>query len=110
MKLAVEQKQTVTPDGWINWALELNILWQDLKHELTKAEILYKREIARLQEEDTKLSNSKAEIRVQAREIIGEEKMTSYELYRYLKGRDEIVAEFIKLAKKRSTIEKTYEY
>lgn len=110
MNKAVSTQAFVSPNRWVDWALELNSLWGDLKHELTKAEIVYKREMFKLQEENEKLSTSKAEIQVQARELQEGEKMTVYEKYKYLEGRDKIVKEFILLAKRRSKIEQTFEY
>lgn len=107
MKLAVSSKRTVSPTEWIDWALELNTLWQDLKSELCKAEIEYIRQQAELLEKDDKLSKSKAEVLSKAyRNEDGE--ATPYEYYSYLKGRDKIIEEFIKLAKKRATIESDF--
>lgn len=104
MKQAVATKRPVSPTEWIDWSLELNALWQDLKSELDKAEIEYIRQVADIMETDDKMSKSKAEILAKAyRSETGE--ATPYEFYRYLKGRDKIIESYIMLAKKRATLE-----
>ena len=105
MHTAVSNQETVSPTRWIDWALELNSLWQDLKMELTKAEIMYNQELAMEMIGDT--SKAKAEIIAKSR--AGQDgKMSAYELYQYLVGRDKIVKEFIMLAKRRATIEEVF--
>ncbi|MEK6819015.1 MAG: hypothetical protein AABY10_03720, partial [Nanoarchaeota archaeon] len=80
-------------------------LWPDLKTELVKSEIAYIFELAKLME-DEKMSKAKAEIMVKSRKT--EEGMSVYEFYKYLLGRDKLVEEFIKLTKKRATLEQSY--
>lgn len=99
MKEAVEKSETVPPTQWVNWGLDLATLWQDLKVELTKYEMLYKSEVVDLIEQGKKISE--AERTVEARS-------ENYKTYSYLKGRDKIVEEFIRLAKVRSKIEQDY--
>jgi hypothetical protein len=106
MKTAVSEKQTIPPTQWIDWALELNTLWGDLKMEMVKAEIEYSREIVDLMTIQ-ELAKNKAELIAKSK-FQGEGLMSPYEKYQYLKGRNEIVEEFIMLAKKRATIEKTF--
>lgn len=101
MRLAVESNTPKPPSQWIDWAIQLNVLWQDLKDEMTKYEMLYKQEISDNIESGKKVSES---------ELLVESKSENYKMYRYLKGRDEIISEFIKLAKSRAKIENTYEY
>lgn len=103
---SVEQEKILSPSQWINWALELNGLWPELKTALTKAEIGYISELAKLME-DKEMSKGKAEILVKSMKPKDGE-MTPYELYRYLVGRDKLVGEFIMLAKKRATLEQTF--
>jgi len=107
MKKAVENKEIISPDTWINWALSLNTLQQDLKIELVKAEINYKREVNELLEENPKLSLNRAELKIQSK-LTDDGKMSFYELYKYLAGRDKLVEEFIKLAKRRAQVEQTF--
>lgn len=106
MKVAVEEKQIISPTQWIDWALELNTLQQDLKTEMIKAEIQYKHDVWEFLEADEKRSHVKAETAVQCR-INEDGTMTSYEKYRYLTERDKLIEEFIMLAKKRATIEQS---
>lgn len=101
MKEAVENRSTKSPNQWIDWALSLNVLWQDLKEELTKYEMLYKSEIADLIEEGKKVGEAERMI---------EGKSENYKMYSYLKGRDKIVEEFIRLSKVRAKIENSIEY
>jgi len=99
MKQAVEDKSIVSPVQWLDWGLELNILWQDLKSEMTKHEMAYKAEVVGLIEDGKKISESK---------LIVESKSENYKIYSYLKGRDKLIEEFIRLAKKRAERESDY--
>jgi hypothetical protein len=100
MKLAVENQETHSPVDWINWAIMLNVLWQDLKEEMTKWEMLYNQEIVDYIEQGKKISEA---------ERIVEAKSENYRMYKYLQGRDKIVDEFIKLAKCRAKIENNFD-
>lgn len=105
IKENVEQERVVSPNQWINYALELTSLWSDLKNELLKAEIIYSCELAKLMEKE--MSKAKAEITVKA--LPAEEgKMGVYELWRYLVGRDKLVEEFVKLCKVRAKLENEF--
>ena len=99
MKKAVEEKQIISPTNWLDWGIELNILWQDLKVEMTKYEMIYKSEIVAEMEEGKTVSGAK---------LIVESKSENYKMYKYLSGRDKLIDEFIKLAKKRSERERDY--
>ena len=99
MKNVVANKQTVSPIQWIDWGLELNILWQDLKIEMTKYEMLYKAEIVKEIEEGAKISQAK---------LVVESKSENYKTYKYLTGRDKLISEFIMLAKKRAQREEDF--
>lgn len=96
MKESVEQGQVQSPTWWINKALSLTALWQGLVDEKTKFEMLYKSEIVEMLEQGKK--KGEAEFMVEA-------KSENYKMFCYLKGRDKIIDEFIKLAKKRATLE-----
>ena len=101
MKEAVEDRVTVSPTKWLEWAFSLNVLWQDLKAEMTKYEMLYKQEVVDLVEkEERKISF--AQLKVEA----GSE---NYKMFSYLKGREEILENFIMLSKKRATLEQHYD-
>jgi len=99
MKLAVQNKDILSPDDWLSYANELAIFWQDLKAEMTKYEMIYKSEVSALVEAGEKISGAKLKI---------EGSSKNYRLYSYLKGRDEIIKEFIKIAKKKATREMDY--
>lgn len=99
MKSAVEDKRIISPNEWINWGLDLATLWQDLKSELTKYEMLYKSEQVDLIEDGKKISEAK---------MIVEAKSENFKMYSYLRGRDKIVEEFIRLAKIRAKLEQDY--
>jgi len=99
MKNAVETQALVSPTQWLDWGLSLNTLWQDLKQEMTKYEMAYKSEIVELIEQGKKISESK---------LIVESKSENYKIYSYLKGRDKLIEEFIRLAKKRAERESDY--
>lgn len=96
MKETVEQGKIQSPTWWVDKAISLTALWQDLKDEMTKSEMAYKSEIVTLLEEGKK--KGEAEFMVEA-------KSKNYKMYCYIKGRDKIIDEFIKLAKKRASIE-----
>jgi len=99
MKDSVAAKAVVSPTQWLDWGLELNILWQDLKSELTKYEMIYKSEIVSEMEEGKTVSGAK---------LIVESKSENYKMYKYLSGRDKLISEFIKLAKKRAEREQDF--
>lgn len=107
IQMAVQSGRTVSPNEWINWALSLSGLWPELKSELTKAEILYTSELAKLMEDD-KMSKGKAEIIVKSKVKLEGQNMSAYELYKYLLGRDKLVDEFVKLCKVRARLEQSF--
>lgn len=96
MKEAVENRVTVSPTKWLEWAFSLNVLWQDLKAEMTKYEMLYKQEVVNEIEKGSKVSFATLKI---------EASSENYKMYSYLKGREEILENFIMLSKKRATLE-----
>jgi hypothetical protein len=100
MKLSVELQENHSPNWWIDKALMLNVLWQDLKESMTKFEMVYKSEVVELIEQGKKISEA---------ERIVEAKSENYKMFKYLQGRDKIVDEFIKLAKCRAKIENNFE-
>jgi hypothetical protein len=99
MKLSVQNKEVVSPTKWIDWGLELNTLWSDLKSEMTKYEMIYKSEIVAEMEDGKTVSGAK---------LIVESKSENYKTYKYLSGRDKLISEFIKLAKKRAEREQDF--
>lgn len=99
MQESVVNQITQSPTWWLDRAIELNVLWPDLKEELTKYEMAYKSEIVDEIEKGKKISE--ADRYVQA-------KSENYRLYEYLKGRDKFVEHFINLAKKRAQIEQGF--
>lgn len=95
MKDAVEQGDIMPPDWWIDRAVELSALWQDLKDAMNEAEMLYKTDIVAEIEKGKKISEAN---------LIVESESEHYKHYLYLKGRDKIIGEFIMLAKARAKI------
>jgi len=88
----------MTPDFWIDKAIQLTALWSDLKAEMLNAELKYNQEIGEyLGAGDTSAS-------AKQKANCG----NNYKVYKELKNRDEVVKEFIMLAKKRATINKEY--
>jgi hypothetical protein len=100
MKESVENQITHSPGWWIDRAIELNVLWQDLTEEMTKYEMLYKSDVCGLVELGESIS--KAELKVQSSN-------ENYKMYQYLKGRNKIIEEFIRLAKARAKIENNFD-
>lgn len=96
MREVVTSGQTRGPGWWIDKSIQLAALWQDLKDSLTAAEMEYKQEVVDLIEGGMKISAAERTI---------ESRSEKYKMYKYLKGRDEIVGELIMIAKKRATIE-----
>jgi len=103
MHQVVSDGLVVSPGQWLNWAMNLSALWQDLIDEKTKAEIEFIRKVNMIQEEQD-CSNAKAVTLTKGRPP-NESGMNEYQLFKYLEGRDKIVKELIMLAKKRATIE-----
>lgn len=103
MKNTVESGKIMPPNWWCDKALQLTALWQDLKDELTKAEMAYIREINEVSEKFD-YSDAKA-TKIVKGYVQKNGEMTAYQLYKYLEGRDKVIKEFIMLAKKRATIE-----
>ena len=99
----VDSSEIVSPVKWVNWAVELSVLWQDLKTELTKAEIEFLRDVNELAT-DNDISDTRA-VKLAKTLPPKEGDMNSYQLFKYLEGRDKQVKEFILLAKKRAQLE-----
>ena len=59
MKLAVETHEIKSPVWWLDKAVFLVALWQDLKDEKTKYEMAYKSEQVELIEQGKKISEAK---------------------------------------------------
>ena len=102
MKQVVEEGRIESPGWWLDNALKLAVLRQDLQSQMVKAEILYRNEVVELTEQ--KIPYNRAENMVKGRKLKEGEKMTSYEFYNYLRTRDEVVEEIIRIAKKRSNL------
>jgi len=98
----VRENKPMSPDFWINKAIDLTVLWgEELKPALLDAEIKHKQEVSLLIEEGLKVNA--AELKVAATS-------ENYRVYKYLEGRDKIIKEFIMIAKKRATIEREFNY
>lgn len=95
MKDTVVQGKTKSAGWWVDKGIELASLWSDLKDEMNRYEMMYKNEISKLIEQGKKVSEA---------ERITEGISESYKMYLYLKGRDEIIQEFIRLAKVRAKV------
>ncbi len=102
MAVVVRENKPMSPDYWINRAIDLTVLWaEELKPALLEAEIEYKQDVSKLIEEGATASAARFKI---------EANNESYKTFRYLEGRDKIIKEFIMIAKKRATIEREYNY
>jgi len=102
MKRVVEENRLESPGWWLDNALKLAVLRQDLQSQMVKAEILYRNEVVELTEQ--KIPYNRAENMVKGRKIKEGEKMTAYEFYNYLRTRDQVVEEIMRIAKKRATL------
>jgi hypothetical protein len=102
MKKIIEEGRIVSPQWWLDNALKLAVLRQDLQSEMIRAEVLYRNEVVELTEQ--KIPYNRAENMIKGRKIKEGEKMTSYQFYQYLRGRDQVVEEIIRIAKKRATV------
>lgn len=88
-----------SPAWWLDRAMDLCALWQELKDEMNKYKIAYTLEIVNLIEQGKK--KGEAELKTQSQS-------ENYKKYLYLEGRDKLIKEFVMLAKKRSTVENEY--
>lgn len=104
MRGVVENQEVRGPGWWLDKAQQLAVLRQTLQSEMVKAEILYRNEIVELA---TSLPYNKAENMVKGRKLKEGEKMTAYEFYNYLRTRDKVVEEIMRIAKQRA---RTQEY
>ena len=98
LKENIENDIQKSPTWYLDKAVHLNILWQDLKEELTKYEILYKQDIVKNMEKNS----------VAKATLLTEASSESYRTYLLLRGRDKIVEEYIRIMKKRATREYDY--
>lgn len=103
LKEAVETSQTNSPVWWLDNAMKLAVLRQDLQEEMVKAEIAYRNEVVQLTNMD--VPTNKAENDIKGRALREGEKMTAYQFYNYLRTRDSVVQEIIRISKKRATFE-----
>src|SRR3990167_7873994 len=104
MQETVEDGIIKSPSWWLDCAIKLSALWQNLKDEKTKAEIAYLRVVEEIMTQDNTISYARAQIKAKTRVHTGGE-ANEYRLYRYLDVRDKIVEQYIMLAKKRAQIE-----
>lgn len=93
---AVDSARPVSPTEWIDWGIKLTRKWLELKDEMTKAYMMYKAEVSDLIEQGKKVSEA---------DRIVEGKSEAYRMYLYLKGRDVVVEEMIRLCKKKAMFE-----
>lgn len=102
MKKIIEEGQIVSPQWWLDQGTKLAVLRQDLQAQMVKAEISYRNEIVELTEQ--KIPYNRAENMVKGRKLKEGEKMTAYQFYNYLRTRDQVVEEIIRITKKQSTV------
>ena len=100
MQSKVKNNEVVTPNYWIEKAIELVALWAELKEKELDAEMAFNRLVANSLEEGE--TSTSANRKAKATE--------EYRMYQYLRGRDKIIKEYIMLAKKRATVNNEFEY
>lgn len=105
MKRIIEANETRHPGWWLDEAQKLAVLRQDLQSEMIKAEIAYRNEVVELTKQN--IPYNKAENMIKGRTVNEGETRTTYEWYNYLKTRDKVVEEIIRIAKKRASIQET---
>ncbi len=92
LKQTAQTQNTQSPDWWLDKAQMLSAMWMDVKEEKTKYEMAYKKEKVEYIEKGDSVAS--ANLKVEATS-------ENYRLYLYCKGKDEQIAEIIKIAKKR---------
>ncbi len=97
----VKQKQQLPPSYWIDKAIDLTVLWSELKEQLLEREIQHNKEVAIYIEEGKKVNESERLVAANS---------DNYKMYKYLEGRNKIIKEFIMIAKKRATIDSEHHY
>lgn len=105
MKHIIENNEVRSPGWWLDEAMKLAVLRQDLQAELVKAEVKFRNDVLILAAD---YPYNKAENMAKGRAPRTEETMTPYEYYRYLVTRDKVVEEIIRIAKKRAAIPDSY--
>ena len=105
MQETVEDGIIKSPSWWLDCAIKLSALWQNLKDEKTKAEIAYLRVVEEIMTQDNTISYARAQTKAKTKLPTLSGEVSEYQLYRYLDGRDKIVEQYIMLAKKRAQIE-----
>jgi len=106
LKQVVEEGKTQSPTWWCDNAMKLAVLRQDLQEKMCQAEIAYRNEVVELNKMD--IPYNRAENMVKGRVLREGEKMTTYQYYNYLRTRDGVVQEIIRIAKRRATLEENY--
>lgn len=106
MKESVEKGEIRDPSWWLQRAVSLSALWQNLIDEKTKAEISFLRVVNEYAIDD--VSDVKATKLAKTKPPADGKTMNEWEFYKYLEARDKIIGEMIKLAKKYSSIETNY--
>ena len=101
MSDVVKNQETKTPDYWIDKAIQLTVLWAELKEAMLNAEIEYNQEIAKRIEVGEKVNQAERMVKANS---------NKYKIYQYLVGRDRVIKEFIMIAKKRAQIDREYNY
>lgn len=93
---AIETDRPTSPTEWLGWAIKLTKCWLEIKNDMTQHFVTYKSEVSVLIEEGKKISEA---------DRIVEGKSEHYQKYLYLKARDEVVEEMIRLCKKKASLE-----
>lgn len=95
MKQTAIDGRVMSAGWWLDKAILLTALWGDLKDEMNKYEMIFKSEESKLIESGKKISEA---------ERIIQGTSEAYKMYLYLNSRDEVIQEFIRLAKVRARI------
>jgi hypothetical protein len=95
LQTRVLKGDAISPASWVEAALRVNILGEDMDNELAKMENM----MLEIEAQYVKTDMSSAKAKTLAKSEI------DYEEYLQLKAKKLRIDEFIKLAKKRSTIE-----
>jgi hypothetical protein len=95
-----------TPAEWLEEAMKLASLLEDLRNEVTNGDIAFRERIIAIQESaEKKMSKTDAEDRAMVEKEIYKADMSAYRYYSYLNNRLKTAEELIRVAKERSKVQ-----
>ena len=102
----IEREEPHSPGQWLDEAMEISVLQQDLQDARIKADIEFEESVISILDKNEKMKKNEAESRAKIDKKISSfnKDMTVYEYMRYLDNRNNVITSIIQIAKKRAEV------